>query len=233
LRQPPGALLFGKINWIVKVKKQTTPTPDADTEGRILDAARRVFIRRGTAGARMQEIAEEAGVNQALLHYYFRSKARLADRVFVEAAGRLAQTLAPLASESTSLEALIERFVHGYIDAVRQTPFLPAYLLAEMHHHPERTKELIARATGVVPAEMAAGAIARLQRLIAAAVAAGAVRPIAPHQLLINVVSLVAFPFAARPVLAGALGLDDAGFQRLLDERRAELPRFILNALRP
>jgi AcrR family transcriptional regulator len=49
---------------------------DGDTETRILDAARRVFIRRGTAGARMQEIAAEAGVNQALVHYYFGSKKR-------------------------------------------------------------------------------------------------------------------------------------------------------------
>jgi TetR/AcrR family transcriptional regulator len=206
---------------------------DLDTEGRILDAARRVFIRRGTAGARMQEIAEEAGVNQALLHYYFRSKAGLADRVFLEAAGRLVQTLAPLASESASLDLLIERFVHGYIDAVRQTPFIPAYLLAEIHHHPERMPGMIARATGSVPSEIAAGALRRLEALIAARVAAGEMRPIAPHHLLINVLSLVVFPFAARPLLSGALGLDEAGFQRLLDERRAGLPPFILNALRP
>ncbi len=206
---------------------------DLDTEGKILEAARRVFIRRGTAGARMHEIAEEAGVNQALLHYYFRSKELLADRIFLEAAGRVVQRLAPLAGEAASLEQLIERFVHGYIDAVRQTPFIPAYLLAEMHHHPERLQGMIARATGAVPSAIAAGALGRLQGLIAAGVAAGELRPIAPHQLLINVLSLVVFPFAARPLLGSAFGLDDDGFQRLLDERRAELPRFILNALRP
>ena len=63
---------------------ETTAAPlvaDGDTESRILEAARRVFIRRGTAGARMQEIAAEAGVNQALVHYYFGSKNALAERV--------------------------------------------------------------------------------------------------------------------------------------------------------
>ena len=60
-----------------------------DTETRILSAAREVFTRAGTAGARMQDIAREAGVNQALLHYYFRSKQALADRVFREAAATL------------------------------------------------------------------------------------------------------------------------------------------------
>src|SRR5258708_27456632 len=59
---------------------------DGDTEGRILDAAHAVFVRRGTAGARMQEIAAEAGVNQALLHYYFRSKEQLARAAFARAA---------------------------------------------------------------------------------------------------------------------------------------------------
>ena len=62
---------------------------DTDTEKRILHAARTVFIRHGTSGARMQEIAEEAGVNQALLHYYFRSKERLSEAVFSEAATRM------------------------------------------------------------------------------------------------------------------------------------------------
>src|SRR5215470_18834221 len=59
---------------------------DGLTEQRILDAAHAVFVRRGTAGARMQEIAREAGVNQALLHYYFRTKDQLARAAFARAA---------------------------------------------------------------------------------------------------------------------------------------------------
>ena len=67
---------------MVKPKGKTSPDRDRDTEQRILDAAHVVFIRRGTAGARMQEIAEEAGVNKALVHYYFRNKSRLGEAVF-------------------------------------------------------------------------------------------------------------------------------------------------------
>ena len=73
-------------------RSPNSPDPQA-SEQRILAAARSVFIRRGTAGARMQEIAEEAGVNQALLHYYFRTKDRLAEAVFAEVAGRLAPAI--------------------------------------------------------------------------------------------------------------------------------------------
>lgn len=206
---------------------------DVDTETRILNAARLVFVRRGTAGARMQEIATEAGVNQALVHYYFGSKDELAERIFLDAAGRLLPAMASLLNPTATLEQMVERFVTGYIDAVRHTPFVPAYLLAEAHQHPERINKLMQKAVGTVPSNVASTAIARLDGVIAERVAAGTMRPIPARQLLINVLSMVVMPFVARPVLLTALGMDDAGFDEFLDERRRELPGFILNALKP
>ena len=58
-------------------------------------------------------------------------------------------------------------------------------------------------------------------------------RPIAPEQFLVNLLGLAVFPFIARPLLHRVIGMDDAAFERFLDERRRELPAFILNALRP
>ena len=205
---------------------------DGDTEKRILAAARSVFVRRGTAGARMQEIAEEAGVNQALLHYYFRSKDGLAAAVFHEAAGRLVPAVLRVLGSQASLEQKVEKFVHLYIDTVRQSPFLPGYILAELHHHPERTVAL-KDAIGAQPLEMAAALFQRLGVELRERAEAGTMRPIAPEQFVVNLLSLVVFPFAARPMLHAAFGIDDAAFDRFLDERRKELPGFILNALRP
>src|SRR6185436_16021584 len=86
--------------------------PDGTTEQRILDAAHAVFIRRGTAGARMQEIAEEAGVNKALLHYYFRSKERLAEAVFRRVALQLFPPLiGVLSSPDLSIEEKVARVI--------------------------------------------------------------------------------------------------------------------------
>src|SRR5688500_5974959 len=138
---------------------QRTRTPkaqrDGETEGRILQAARRVFVRRGTAGARMQDIAEEAGVNQALLHYYFRSKDGLAVAVFREAAGRLIPTVAMVLGSDAPLERKVEQFVHLYIDTVRQSPFIPGYIVSELHHHPERITDLMSELAGSQPSELA------------------------------------------------------------------------------
>src|SRR5918911_2376982 len=82
-----------------------------DTEQRILDAARAVFIRRGTAGARMQEIAKEAGVNQALLHYYFRSKERLSTAVFLQFASRVLPAVVHVLGGDAPIDEKIDRIV--------------------------------------------------------------------------------------------------------------------------
>lgn len=181
----------------------------------------------------MQEIASEAGVNQALLHYYFGTKDRLAERVFVESAGRLVAALTYVPDVSASLEQLLRHFVSSYIDAVRTMPFIPSYLLAEAHQHPERIDALVQRAIGTAPAAIAGALVVRIEQMITECVAQGTMRPMSARQFVVNVMALVVFPFLARPVLNGAFGFDDAGFDAFLMERRAELPRFILNAMRP
>jgi len=205
---------------------------DGDTEKRILDAARIVFVRRGTAGARMQEIAEEAGVNQALLHYYFRSKERLAATIFREAAGRLLPAVIGVFNSDATFEHKVEQFVHMYIDTVRKSPFLPAYVMSELHHHPERVEAMLESA-GVDHITMAAMLRKGIGAQLEAQAAKGLMRPIAPEQFILNLMGLVVMPFIGKPALRILFGFDDKAFARLLDERRAELPGLILRSLRP
>lgn len=209
------------------------PAPADDTEQRILDAARRVFVRQGTAGARMHEIAAEAGVNQALLHYYFRSKERLAEAVFRQVAEQIVPAVLAIVGSPASLEDKVERFVHLYLDTFVASPFLPGYVLSELHHHPSRLPQLLARSAGAPPVDLARPAFARLGEQIAERVRAGTMRPIATEQFAINLVSLCVFPFAARPLLKAVLGIDDRQFVQLIADRKRELPQFFLGALRP
>jgi TetR/AcrR family transcriptional regulator len=203
---------------------------DADTERRILDAARHVFTSRGTAGARMQEIAAVAGVNQALLHYYFRSKDALALAVFREAAARLFPVLMRILSEELPLEERVTRVVHHYISTLREHPYLPGYVLAEINFDRERIPAL-ARDMGALQLDLVRGVLRRLDADLAQRAAAGEIRRISAEQFIANVASLCVFPFAARPMLQHVIGLDD--WDAFLVERERELPGFILNALRP
>ncbi|HEU4994515.1 MAG TPA: helix-turn-helix domain-containing protein [Gemmatimonadaceae bacterium] len=210
-----------------------TRTADRETAQRILDAARAVFIRRGTAGARMQEIAAEAGVNQALLHYYFRSKESLSAAVFGQLASRLFPALIQTLGSDATIDAKIDSIVALYLENLSKNPFLPGYLISELHHHPERVQQMLVTATGADPTVELSRVFRKLGRQIDDAVKAGRMRPIEPEQFAANLLSLCVFPFAARPMLAMVFQMDDAAFARFIDRRKAELPQFFRNALRP
>jgi AcrR family transcriptional regulator len=221
---------------VAKTQRVPRRADDAvpDAEARILEAARSVFIRRGTAGARMQEIAAEAGVNQALLHYYFRSKNALSAAVFEQLASRLFAALLQALAEESTLDEKIDRIVALYHDNLSKNPFLPGYIIAELQHHPERIETLLARiGGGRDPRQVVLPLFVRLGEQIEAEVRAGRMRPIGPRQFVVNLVSLCIFPFAARPMLAMMLGLDDDAFPSFIDERRRTLADFYRNALRP
>ncbi len=205
---------------------------DGQTEEKILAAARKVFVKEGTAGARMQEIAAEAGVNQALLHYYFRSKDQLAQAVFRDVAGRLFPAIMMVLGSDATIEEKVEQVVHLYIDNVRKNPFLPGYILAELHHHPGRI-ESFREALGFNPAKFKTLIAAKLSKQLRAEAAAGRMRAISAEQFIVNLLSLSVFPFAARPMLYLALGMSDRKFEAFLNVRRRELPAFILAGLRP
>ena len=213
------------------IRRKAARRRDTSTEGRILDAARAVFVRHGTAGARMQDIAREARVNQALLHYYFRSKDRLADAVFKRTAGQLFQQVVQIMSSDAPLAAKVDNVVRVEIDHLSRTPGLPGYILSELHHHPERVRQFIATLTGATPEDVRPRVVQKLRQQIDAAARAGELRPMAPEQFLVNLLSLCVFPFAARPMLMVLLGLDGREFDLFIKKRREELAGFFLRAI--
>jgi TetR/AcrR family transcriptional regulator len=208
-------------------------TQDPDTEQRILDAAHAVIVRRGTAGARMQEIADEAGVNKALLHYYFRSKERLADAVFLRAAKRLMPPVIAILGSDRSLEEKVEHVVAHYAETLTVSPYLPGYILSELQHHPERVPAMLARIAEMPMDAFVPRVLAKLRAQIAERVEAGSMRPIGAEHFMANLMSMCIFPFAARPMMKLLFSLDDAGFAAFVETRKRELPGFFLAALRP
>jgi AcrR family transcriptional regulator len=213
--------------------RRRPPGRDRATEQRILDAAHAVFIRRGTAGARMQEIAAEAGANQALLHYYFRSKDRLAQTAFERAASQLLPAVIQVLASDLALDAKVTRVIELELDYLSRAPYLPGYIIGELTHHPERARQLIAAVTGQSPEDIRPRVLATLRKQIDARVKRGAMRPIAPEQFIVNLMGLCIFPFAARPMLAALLGMDQPAFEQFIARRRHDLPAFFLGALRP
>jgi AcrR family transcriptional regulator len=210
--------------------KPDGPAADDGTEQRILDAADAVFVRRGTDGARMQEIAAEAGVNKALLHYYYRTKDGLAQAVFRRVAAAFMPAILDTMASDMTLEEKAERVIQHYLEVFARRPYLPGYVISEVTHHPGRLPPLFAAIAGT---QIKKRVLTKLAAQIDERVRAGTLAPIAPEQFLINIISLSVFPFAARPIIMEALGLDKKGFDRFIAQRREALPAFVARGLRP
>lgn len=205
----------------------------SDTEAAILEAARRVFVRRGTAGARMQQIADEAGVNKALLHYYFDDKSTLSAAVFREAARSLFPRVLRVLGSEMSLEEKVERVVRIELDHLSRNPFLPGYILTELHSQPDRAEELIASLAGDTARSLVPEVLETLRSQLGARAREGTLRPIDPRQFVVNLISLCIFPFAAAPMLETMLGLDQRKFRRFIQRRKEILPTLFFRGLQP
>ncbi|HEX2451710.1 MAG TPA: TetR/AcrR family transcriptional regulator [Gemmatimonadales bacterium] len=210
-----------------KLKKPApSRAPDLQTRERILDAAHSVFLRKGTANSRTQEIADEAGVNKALVHYYFGTKAALADAIFERSLGAITPRIfGILADPNRTIEQKVPDIMREQIEFHSARPYLAGYLLSEMHAEPDRLARLIGRQGGA-PLDV-------LRRQLREAARAGKMRPISAEQFVVNLMGLLIFPFAIRPALMALVGLDESRWPAFLDERRRLLPDFFLAGLRP
>lgn len=198
---------------------------DRGTEEIILDAARKVFVRDGMMGARMQDIADEAGINKALLHYYFRNKELLFEKIFLDAAQQIFPRMNAVFQSEIPLLQKIENFVEAYITVVMENPYLPIFVLNEINRDPERfLKKLWPNHSKPNPAP--------LLKQIQEEVAAGRIKPIDPASLLVNMISLVVFPFVGRPMIQHMIGMDKKQFAAFMEQRKQELSRFIIDAIR-
>lgn len=201
---------------------------DTDARTRILDAADAVFVRQGVDGARMQEIANQAGVNKALLHYYFRSKADLAKAVWFRIASSFVPGVFQMLASDLALDDKIDRFVDTYHATLTRHPYLVVYVISEAARRPDLVDEFYTAERRRAARRM----IAKLGRQIDEQVQAGAMAAVPVDQFLVTLVGSCLFPFAARPMLGAVLGLKPDKFEVFMNQRRRELPLFLKRALK-
>jgi len=200
---------------------------DNQTEKVILEAARNVFTQRGFAAARMDEIAKAAGINRALLHYYFRSKDKLFDLVFAQRAREFFLGLVGIISGPGTLEEKIKAIVEHDIDMIRSQPDLPIFIMQELSQNPDRLVRMAVE-SGANPSLM----MKAFKLSVKVAVDKKQIRPVEPGQLLINVMSLCVYPFIAKPMIKAVQELDDAQFDRMIKRRKQEVTDFIIDAIK-
>lgn len=195
-----------------------------ETQENILIAARTIFAQKGLAGARMQEIADSAGINKALLHYYYRNKEKLFEQVFDEAFKQILRPLAAFLADNSELFQKIRNICRLYHEVLVEYPFIPNFVINEINSDPTRILKLL-DVEGVLEGKE------KTAFQISEAVKSGKIRPIDPRELILNIISLSIFPFASRPIINEILYKNEDIYE-ILQARSDRVSDFIIQSIK-
>jgi AcrR family transcriptional regulator len=188
--------------------KKPGTAPDLSTEERIREAARTVFTRKGFAATRTRDIAEEAGINLALLNYYFRSKKKLFELIIIEKMQKFFGFIGPIIyDETSSLETKIEGIVSNYIDLLLANPDIPFFILGEARNNPEIV-------TGAMPRKDFLKHSFFIRQLKEKKPEQD------PYQFLLSLLGMTIFPFLMKPVFQKVTDTDDARYNQMMADRK-------------
>ncbi|MEP7143794.1 MAG: TetR/AcrR family transcriptional regulator [Ferruginibacter sp.] len=198
---------------------------DQSTEETILQAARKAFTKKGLSGARMQDIADESGINKALVHYYFESKEKLFALVFEQEFGKLFSNLAAVVSSDLPLFEKIEQIVAMDFEKLSQFPDLPLFVINEVSRNPAM---VVKRFRQLRIKDM----LGTFQNQIDHEIKNGTIKSISATQLLINIQSLSIFPFVSKPMVKNLFKMSEKNYKLMMQLRKKEVAMFIINALK-
>ena len=175
-------------------------------------------------GARMQEIADEAGINKAMLHYYYRSKQLLFESVFRHAFSLLAPQLNTILNDDSNIEDKIINFTSNYIAFISKYPYLPNFVIQELN----RTPSFITKMKNHIDFPN----IEKFKNQLNKEIDKGTIKQISAEQLFINIMALNVFPFVAKPLLMAFTDSNTSQYNALMDARKTEVSSFIINSIK-
>jgi len=204
-----------------------TKETDNQTRDRIFKAASDIFEEKGYDGARMQEIADRAGINKALLHYYFRTKEQLFAAVFQVLLRKMFEKIISIFMEDISFKDKIRKFFDQHIEILIKNPKLPIFLLNEISHNPGLAEGI----HGTLPFDQLRSTVFQMH---AKEMKGYGIKKDDMPQLIMTIVSLSVFPFAARDVIRMMIPevADNKKFIAFMRERKEFAADFVITALK-
>lgn len=189
------------------------------TEESIKEAAKVVFLKKGFAGTKTRDIAEQAGENLALINYYFRSKKNLFRLIMNEILEEFMDSILPVFNDpDTSIQMKVEKIAGNYIDLFVKQPDVPLFIMNELGEG----SGCLAQSELKIEKMMHSQFHAQISKEYP---------HIDPEHIIMNVVGMTIFPFIGKAMMNGMQGIDDEMFYRLMDERRKKIPIWIQSIL--
>lgn len=197
------------------------------TEEIILQAATRVFQEKGYAAARMDEIAKEAGINRALLHYYFRSKEKMFDLIFAVKFKSFFSGVAALFLAEIPIFEKVAALVDLELSMLSQNPELPLFIIGELNRNPERLIKMMQKNN----VNMAA-VVQMLDMQLHKEYEAGIIKKISGYAFVLNLMGLCLYPFIAKNLITSLAGMEKDAFLMMVSGRKQEITDFIIGGLK-
>ena len=195
----------------------------------ILEVAEKHFIEKGLTGTRTTEIASEAGVNHALLHYYFRTKENLFEKIFEQKVGQLLGSFSFALDDDTPFFDKLKNAIESHFEILRQTPKMPLFIIREIVLDKDR-KDFILKNMFPVGKEL----YHKLNVVIRNEIRKGVIRPVKTFDLVLNIVSLNVFAFIAAQIFFDMdAEKEKETLRAFLDERKKNNVELIINSLKP
>lgn len=196
-----------------------------NTEEKILEAAKTVFTEEGKAGAKMQMIADKAGINKSLLHYYYRSKDKLFAAVFKFAFGKMASKIFGIFKSEDDIFIQLEKFIENYLYLLQKNPFIPMFILGELNKkHNNIAAELIKK-SGVN--------INFFVEIVNEEIKKGTIKEINAKKLIINILALCIFPIIAKPIIEPIVfENDNKAYENYMKNRKNEITQIIFDMIK-
>jgi TetR/AcrR family transcriptional regulator len=203
------------------MEKEKNEQEKASTEEKIFEAAREVFHQKGFDGARMQEIADRAEINKSMLHYYYRSKDKLFEKVYQLALLRALPQIVSLLNKEMPLEDKLRLFVKEYLRVLKQNPDIPSFILRELNTKPSRIQDFFRN-------QVAKRVQPFIRQVQEASEEGRIIGDLPAEQVMANTMSLLLFPFIGKPILQILFEIDDASFETFIDKRLDYLPDYVV-----
>ncbi|MBL0310923.1 MAG: TetR/AcrR family transcriptional regulator [Bacteroidetes bacterium] len=206
-------------------KKPIKKLADASTEERIKEAARKLFTQKGYEATRTREIAEEAGMNLALLNYYFRSKEKLFDIIMQENLQHFMKGVYIIShDETTTWQEKIEKLVAYYIDMLVVQPDIPLFVINEIRNNPEKFANMIHSKAHLMDSPFMKQLLAGIKK--------GEIIKVNPMHLMANIMGLTVFPFLSAPLLKLVGKMNQKQFTELMQERKKLVPIWLYKMMK-
>lgn len=201
------------------MKQENDLLATQSTEERIKEAAARVFVKKGFAATKTRDIAEEAGINIASLHYYYRSKDKLFELVIGEALRKFSGAMDEILGSIEPVHLKIRKFVHRYIDFFKENPYVPLFIMSESQSNPDKVDKMLDTQQH----------INILKKQLEELADKGVIRSVHHAHFFMNLISLTAFPFISKALMMRKVNLSSEAYDKLLEERKEMIPEMIMS----